>query len=207
MKDNRVLLSVLVQLAAAAGFLSCSLNYEGTLLDEEMSDKTPNAVLINFSEVSVRKGSTAYIVRAEKAEAYNRKNLTVFSNLYFAEYSSDNEIATEGKALLANFYSDTENIEFSDDFSIKSLQQGYYIEGRSVSWNGKEKVLSGDEESEVTIGRDDGSYIRGRGFRSAAADKSFSFENGMDGRYISDDDEDPEEEEGEENEDIGTEDE
>ncbi|MDX9801710.1 MAG: LPS export ABC transporter periplasmic protein LptC [Spirochaetia bacterium] len=178
--------------------LSCSLDYEGALLDEELSGKTPNTVIINFSETVVKKGSTAYLIQGEKAETFDKKNLTVFTALYFAEYGNDNLIATEGEAEKASFYSDTENIEFNNSFRIDSREQGYYIEGSAAFWDGKARSLSAggkDNEKEIEIGKDDGSFIRGKGFKSSASDKSFSFESGAEGRFVSiEDDEDDEEE-------------
>jgi len=189
MKNNLLFLTFL--------FFSCSLDYEGALLDEEISGKTPNTVLINFSETVVKKGSTAYLVKAERAETFDKKNLTVFTGLYFAEYGNDNLVATEGGAQKAYFYSDTEDIEFDESFRIDSLDEGYYIEGSSVFWDGKAKTLSSggkNNKEEIEIGKNDGSFIRGTGFRSSASDKSFSFESGAQGIFVSDDVDDKDDE-------------
>ena len=191
MKDKSVFypafLRFFITAAAAAGIFSCSLNYEKGMLDEEISDKTPNAVLINFREVAVRRGNPAYIVEAERAETFNKKNLTVFSSLYFAEYSRENEIATEGEAVRAEFYSDTENISFDEYFILNSRQQGYSIEGDSVFWDGKSKTLTGGKNKEIKISKSNGTIIIGKDFFSSPSNKSFSFESGLKGIYISDD--------------------
>lgn len=180
----------------AAGFLSCSIDYEKGMLDEEISDTIPNAVLVNFAEVSVRKGSTAYRVEGERAESFNRKKLTVFTNLYFTEYDSDESLATEGVAEKAVFHSENEDIVFEGYFSLNAAQQGFYIEGESAGWKGKEKTLSAADDTIVTIGRDDGSFIKGYGFSSSAADRSFSFEAGAEGVFVTEEENEETPEEG-----------
>lgn len=170
-------------------FLSCSFDYRGVILDEELSGNVPDAVLINFSEVSVKKGQKAYVVSAERAEVYNRKNLTVFTSLDFTEYDSGGSIATEGNAAKAGFYSDTENIEFSESFSLSSLQQGYSIKGEAVYWDGNNRTLSGSREKEITIGKDNGSFISGRGFRAFSSSRSFGFDYGAEGKFVAEDEE------------------
>ncbi len=181
--------SILFQFIIFLSLFSCSFDYKEAMVDEEISGGTPNAVIINLNETSIKKGTTAYIFKAEKAETYDKKNLTVFTNLQFAEYDKTSGIATEGKVGHANFFSDTENIEFDKSFKIKSIQQSYYIEGESISWDGEKKVLTANPEEEVTVGKDDGSYITGRGFSSTASNNSFNFESGVEGFYVAEDEE------------------
>ena len=166
---------------------SCSFDYKEAMVDEEISGGTPNAVIINLDETVVKKGAITYSLQAEKAEAYDKKNLTVFTNIQFTEYDKKCEIATEGEVEQTNFYSDTENIEFEKSFRIESLQQGYYIEGQSIFWDGKEKVLTSDSDKEITIGKEDGSRITGKKFNSKASNNSFSFESRVEGIYFSED--------------------
>ena len=166
-------------------FGSCSFDYKEAMVAEEISGGTPNAVIINLEETVVKKSIIAYSLKAEKVETYDKKKLTAFTNFQFTEYDKKGETATEGEVGYANYYSDTENIEFDKSFRIKSLQQGYFIEGQSIFWDGKEKVLTSDYKKEITIGKDNGSYITGTGFNSKASNNSFNFEGGVTGAYIS----------------------
>ena len=178
----QLIIPLVLGLAAA-----CTFDYKEAMLEEEISGGTPNAVIVNVEETVIKKGVMSYRLKAEKAEAYDKKNLTVFTNIQFVEYDKTGEAATEGEVGKANFYSDTENMEFDKSFRIESRQQGYYIKGDSILWDGEKKILSSDFEKEVTIGKDDGSYITGRGFNSKAANKSFNFAGGVEGIYVSED--------------------
>jgi len=193
-----VIILLLIGMATA-----CSFDYKEAMVAEEISGGTPNAVVINLEETVIKKGTIAYSLKAERAETYDKRNLTVFTNIQFIEYDKDGETATEGEVGNANYFSDTENMEFDKSFKLESLQQGYFIEGDSLFWDGKEKVLISDFEKEITIGKENGSYIKGKGFNSKASNNSFNFEGGVTGIYISEDDDDEEGEEdekGEENE-------
>lgn len=165
---------------------SCSFDYKEAMVEEEISGKTPNAVIINLDETVIKKGVLSYSLKAGRAEAYDKKNLTVFTDVQFTEYDKKGWIATEGEVGHTSFYSDTENIEFEKSFRIESLQQGYYIEGESIFWDGKEKILTSDFDKETTIGKKDGSRITGRKFTSKASNNSFTFES-IEGTYVADD--------------------
>ena len=178
-------------------FGSCSFDYKEAMVDEEISGGTPNAVIINLEETVIKKGIISHSLKAEKAAAYDKKNLTVFTNIQFTEYDKTGEIATEGEVGNASFYSDTENIELEKSFRVESLQQGYYIKGQSMFWDGEAKVLTSDFENEITIGKEDGSYITGKGFNSKASNNSFAFEGGIQGVYVSEDEDEETEAEAE----------
>ena len=189
MRNNYYLFFLLFITLLLPGFiLSCTFDYKEAMVDEEISGSTPNAVIINLDETVIEKGIIAYSLKAEKAETYDKKNLTVFTNIQFVEYDKTGEVATEGDVGHASYYSDTEDMEFDKSFKVESLQQGYYIKGDAISWDGKEKVLTSDPEKEVTIGKENGSYIIGRGFSSNASNNSFNFDGGISGSYVSEDD-------------------
>ncbi|MCL2704846.1 MAG: LPS export ABC transporter periplasmic protein LptC [Spirochaetaceae bacterium] len=190
--SRAVIIILLIGFATA-----CSFDYKEAMVAEEISGGIPNAIVINLEETVIKKGTIAYSLKAERAETYDKRNLTVFKNIQFVEYDKAGETATEGEVGNANYYSDTENMEFDKSFKLESLQQGYFIEGDSLFWDGKEKVLVSDFEKEITIGKENGSYITGKGFNSKASNNSFNFEGGVTGVYISEDDE---EKEGEDNE-------
>ncbi|MCL2294879.1 MAG: LPS export ABC transporter periplasmic protein LptC [Spirochaetes bacterium] len=186
-----VLIRRLSRRAAPLVFLfllfSCSFDYRAAMLADEIGAGTPNAIIINLEETVVRRGVVAYRLRADRAEVFERDNLTVFTNIGFTEYTRRGEIATQGEVGHANFFSDTENMEFYDLFRIESLQQGYFITGETIFWDGRNRTLAADFDQKVTIGREDGSFIRGRGFSAGASDNSFKFEGGVEGVFVSED--------------------
>ena len=184
MLNNYFLLILLLGLTTA-----CSFDYREAMISEELEGGTPNAIIINLSETVIRRGIISYRFEAERAEAFERRNLTVFTNIQFSEYDKSGKIATEGEVGRAYFYSDTENIVFERNFRIASLQQGYFIKGESIFWAGDTRTLRSDFENEVVMGKDDGSHITGTGFSARASDNSFNFEGGVRGVYVSEDEE------------------
>lgn len=175
-------------------FISCSMDYEGVRIDEELSSQTPQIILINFKEVAVREGSPSYMVEGDRAEMFSSSNITVLEKISFKEYEKEGSIATEGKAEKAVFYTDTESIEFEKPFFLESIQQGYYIEGDSAKWDGERGELTGKEDEWVTIGKEDGTLLKGKGFASYGAERSFSFESEASGQFVQEDENSNEEE-------------
>ncbi len=167
--------------------ISCSHDYEESFFDEELSDETPNSVVINFREVVIKGGEPSYILEADKAETFNKRKSTVFTDLYFIEYNRSGEIATEGACVEAEYFNDTENIEFREKVILNAAEQGFFIEGDYLYWDNKQKSLAGGENSHVTIGRDDGSVIEGSGFYTSSAERSFAFKGKTKGKYVSSD--------------------
>ena len=183
MLNNFFLILLLVLITA------CSFDYKEAMISEELEGGTPNAVIINLSETVIRKGKISYCFEAERAEAFEKRNLTIFTNIQFSEYDKTGKIATEGEVGLAHYYSDTENIIFERNFRIASLQQGYFIKGESIFWVGDTRTLRSDLEKEIIMGKDNGSYITGTGFSARASDNSFNFEGGVRGVYVSENEE------------------
>ncbi len=182
MKRNNIILFIL------SWFLfSCSHNYEESVLDEEFSEKTPDSILYNFKEVVVEEGKLSYSLEADKAETFGKKKATVFSDLYFVEYNSSGEISTEGACVEAEYFSDTDNIDFRKKIVLNAAEQGYFIEGEYLFWDNSRKSLSGKDGVPVRIGKDDGSYIEGYGFSSSSESRSFSFSGKTKGKYVSSD--------------------
>ena len=167
--------------------MSCSHDYEESVFDEELSEGTPNSVVINFKEVVIKEGKPAYILEADRAETFNKKKSTVFTDLYFIEYNKTGEIATEGACVEAEYFNDTDNIEFREKVVLNAAEQGFFVEGEYLFWDNNRKSLAGGENTPVKIGKDDGSVIEGTGFITSAPERSFSFQGKTKGKYVSSD--------------------
>ena len=153
--------------------ISCSHDYEESVFDEEFSEETPNSIVINFKEVVIKEGKPSYILEADRAETFNKKKSTVFTDLYFIEYNRAGEVATEGACVEAEYFNDTDNIEFRDRVVLNAAEQGFFIEGEYLFWDNNMKSLAGGENTPVRIGKDDGSVIEGTGFITSAPEKKF----------------------------------
>ncbi len=167
--------------------ISCTHDYEESVFDEELSEETPNSIVVNFKEVVIKGGNPSYILEADRAETFNKKNSTVFTDLYFIEYNKTGKIATEGACVEAEYFNDTDNIEFKDKVILNAAEQGFFIEGEYLYWDNELKSLAGGENTSVKIGKDDGSSIEGTGFFTSAAERSFSYNGKTKGKYVSSD--------------------
>ena len=184
MESKNLLLLLLI---LTVFLLSCSHDYEESVFDEELSDEIPNSIVVNFKEVVIRGGDPAYILEADRAETYNNKKSTVFTDLYFIEYSKSGDIATEGACVEAEYFNVTDNIEFRDKVILNAVEQGFFIDGEYLFWDNNLKSLAGGENTTVRIGKDDGSLIEGTGFITSSSERSFSFKGKTKGKYVSSD--------------------
>ena len=167
--------------------ISCSHDYGESVFDEELSEETPNSIVINFREVVIKEGKPSYILEADRAETFNKRKSTVFTDLYFIEYNRAGKVATEGACVEAEYFNDSDNIEFRDKVVLNAAEQGFFIEGSYLFWDNNMKSLAGGENTSVRIGNDDGSVIEGTGFITSAPERSFSFQGRTKGKYVSSD--------------------
>ena len=166
---------------------SCTHNYEDSVMDDEFSEKTPESIVYNFKEVVIKEGKPSYILEADKAATYGETKSIVFTDLYFIEYNSKGEVATEGACIEAEYFFNTDNIEFRKKMVLSGSEQGFFIEGEYLFWDNELRLLSGKGNTPVRIRDRDGSFIKGNGFLSSAETRSFSFSEGIKGKYVSTD--------------------
>lgn len=124
--------------------ISCTHDYEESVFDEELSEETPNSIVVNFKEVVI-KGEVPLIFLKRTGLKLSTKNSTVFTDLYFIEYNKAGKIATEGACVEAEYYNDTDNIRFRDKVILNAAEQGFFIEGEYLYWDNELKSLAGGE--------------------------------------------------------------
>lgn len=173
-----------VPAALAAVFLlsACSFDY-GQALAEDLADRTPDAVFMGFTHTVVQDNRPILRIEAEKAEIFDRNSRVRLSGVSFTELR-DGRILAFGSADGAAFRTDTEDAEFFGSVSLRSEEEGVSIRTSYLSWNASDRVLSGPEDGETEIERDDGSFIRGSGFRVDARRKGISFSGRSEGLLV-----------------------
>ena len=170
--------------ALTAAFLvsACSFDY-GQALAEDLADRTPNAVFTGFSHTVVQDNKSVLRIEAERAEIFDRKNLVRLSGVSFTEFR-DGRILAYGSADGAVLRTDTEDAEFSGAVRLRSEEEGVSIRTDSLVWNASDRVLTGPEDRRTEIERDDGSFLRGSGFRADARRKGISFGGAVEGLLV-----------------------
>ena len=177
-----VFLSAAVLLAAAAFASSCSFDY-GQALAEDLEERTPDAVFQGFTHTIVQDNVPILTLEARRAEIFDRRKLVRLSGVSFTE-SRDGRILASGSADGATLRTDTEDAEFFGSVRLRSEEEGVSIRTGYLSWNAADRVLAGEADQVTEIERDDGSFLRGSGFRADARRKGFSFTGGVQGVLV-----------------------
>ena len=166
----------------AAAFFSCSFNY-GEILAEDLADRTPDAVFVGFTHTVVQDNQPILRLSADRAEFHDRKNTVHLYKVEFKELRSGETLA-RGRADEATLNTDTEDAEFFGAVELRSEEQGVSIRTGRLSWKGEDRVLESPEDQPTTVEKDDGSRIRGSGFRADARRKAFFFGGEVDGVLV-----------------------
>ena len=167
---------------------SCSLDYRSAIIAEELLEKIPDTILINFVHTYVKENRMEFRLVAQRAEMFGRKKITILRNVKFEEYNKAGEVVTSGQADYAVFHTDTENAELKGNIKFYSSEEEAFIYAESLTWEKENKILLADPEDEIIIQKDDGSYIYGRGFRADFKSKSLLFSDNVSGRYVDEED-------------------
>ncbi len=171
-------------LLPAAGILaaSCSFNY-GEALAEDLEDRTPDAVFVRFTHTIVQDNRPALVLEAERAELYDRRNLVRLKGVRFRELR-DGKTLAYGSAEEAVLNTETEDAEFTGAVHLRSERDGVTIRADYLSWKSEDRVLESREDRTTSIEKDDGSGLRGTGFRADARRKGVSFSGRVDGVLV-----------------------
>ena len=170
-------------------FNSCSFNYEEAMFDSDFDTQIPKTILINYSQVTVRDGQNTIRLEAARAENYDQLNKTIINGLYFYEIDNNDNPLLEGWAGRAVYYTETENAEVYNSIYIYSFTEEAGIFATSLLWDKEAKFLSSDEDSIVTLKKDDGSIVSGIGFEADLRRKEIKFNSTINGTYFIEEDE------------------
>ncbi len=170
----------IINLLAVILITACSLDY-GEELETELSEDIPDTVLNSFTQVVVRNGKPTYIISAEKAETYEKKNEVHLDEIVFTEYDKENNIATDGTADKAIYFSDSEDAEISNNLYLYSASEEASLEGDYLYWNKENRQLQGKSTGYMELNKDSGTSIRGKGLRVDMKSLSVEFDSEVEG--------------------------
>ena len=162
----------------------CSLDYREAILEEELAENIPEVVLVNFRHIVVKNGLKAAMVEAESAEDYSKKQEIMIKDVHFIEYAIDGSIVNEGWADMAQYSENTGDAIIEGNIFVKSDREKGSITADKLYWNDKEKELKGDPEEEVVMKKEDGSFVKGKGFIADFNTRSFMFLRDVSGKYV-----------------------
>jgi len=171
----------------AALLSSCSFDYGET---GSPGEGQPDIVMERVEYVRIREGSPQVRFQAEKAERFEDERLMELQNFSFEQYNRrGTEASTVGRIGSASVELESGNIRMEEGVRIEVDSEDIAIETSDLRWQDKERILSGGEESEVTVYRANGSRFSGWGFSANAREKTWSFTRGIEGVYIHEEEE------------------
>ena len=178
-RNNYILSFILITLFVS----SCSLDYSSANLAEDLSEKIPETIFIDFSQVQVRNSKITNKIEASRAESYTKKKEMVLENLRYREFNEDGELITEGKADRAVLNTETDDADMFGNIYFYSYTEKTGIYAETLFWKDKEEKLTSEEDEKVRVKKDDGSYIEGKGFETDFRIKEIVFNKKVQGSY------------------------
>ena len=177
-----------VLLAAAAlsasVLASCSLDYEGSSLEEGMPERLPDTVATGLVHRVVKNSRTVLELTADRAETWDAQHRTVIDGASFVEYDQAGTMAVEGSAGRVVFHTDTEDAEISGRVRVYSAREEAGIETEALAWQSKPRLLTAPVHDRVIISSDDGSRLEGTGFVGDFRRREFVFTGPVQGTYV-----------------------
>jgi LPS export ABC transporter protein LptC len=165
---------------------ACSFDY-GPGVSEDSGQ--PDIVMDNVEYVRVRNGDPKARFTAEHASRYEDKQIMELENLSFEQFESHgDDVNALGKAGTASVELESGNISMDGGVRIDVESEDYTIETKGIEWQDKERLLSSGA-NEVTIKRSDGTGFTGSGFSADVRNRTWSFNSGVSGTYVHEDDE------------------
>jgi LPS export ABC transporter protein LptC len=171
-------------LAAALLVAGCSLDYKEAAAEEQAGEGIPDTVALGLVHKIHRNGRLSMELEADRAETYSAAAKTILTDAHFIEFDDKGGKATEGRAHKVVYHTDTENAEISGRVSVHSASEKGEVTAESLAWANKEKRLTAPPDERVTIRKDDGTSISGRGFVGDFRTRQLTFSGPVQGVYV-----------------------
>ena len=166
---------------------SCSFDY-GNKESEE--NEKPDIVMENVEYVRVRGGDPVLRFQAARVERFEEKqtmNLRTFSFEQFENHGDG--IDARGSAGEARVELESGNIQLGGGVLVSVESEDITIRTTDLRWFDKDRRLTGPSGN-VDIRRSDGTSFSGRGFSADARQRTWTFESGVSGLYVDEEEED-----------------
>ncbi len=163
----------------------CSLDYRPLEMADRLREETPDAILIDFTHTVVSGEVKVRTLQAQRAEIFDRKKETRLEKVYWVEYAEDGSMLTEAWADRAVWNQEHEDARISGNIIIHSFEERAWIYARDLSWQGAGRILSSEPSETVTLKRENGSTVQGRGFRADFRRRKVEFTGQVQGTYVS----------------------
>ena len=173
-------------LAALTVLVGCSFDYRPTTLEEELAGEVPNTVLRGVEHTVVRDARVIAILRVDRVESYEERNVVLLSGIHFRELDRAGTMVTEAWADTAVYHSDSGDARADGSVVVAAMREDAEITADALRWQDEARTLTGDDGAEVVLTRADGSIVTGVDFEADIARRVIRFLGPVAGRRMVD---------------------
>ncbi len=165
-------------------FSGCSLDYGPAQIAQKLNENTPDLIIYDFQSTSVRHDRKQFQISASLSETFDQKQQQRLSDVRFSEYDDKGNVITSGTADNALLYTDSNNVELSGHITFHSTQEKATVTCGYLFWDDKARTLTSRADDTVTIKRDSGTSLVGRGFSANVARREVDFSGPVSGTVV-----------------------
>jgi LPS export ABC transporter protein LptC len=178
------LLVPLLSLPLVVLLASCSIDYQGASVEEQAPAGIPDTVAVGILHRVHKDGRLSLEMEAARAESWNAKSQTILTDAHFVEFDEKGAKATEGEARKVIYHTDTENAEISGAVRVHSAMEKGDVRAETLSWENKTRRLTAPPAEQVTIHKEDGTFLTGTGFTGDFMRRKVTFDGPVQGTYV-----------------------
>jgi len=175
----RLLISAAAVLVVLLLLISCSFNY-GTKKDTS-SRKIPDFMLKKTSYTIERTGEHAIIFTADTLEMFESDHTAILDTVTFIQRDDSFVELSSGSCNSAEINTNSRDAVLSGNIEVFSPSRGILLRADRLNWDNSTSLLTGGAEDEVSIIYEDGSQVRGIGFRGDFSLNMFEFQEILEG--------------------------
>ncbi len=154
--------------------LSCSFDYG--VKKETSTRKIPDFVLKNTAYTIERTGEHAIIFTADTLEMFDSDHSALLDTVTFIQQDDSLRVLSSGSCSTAEINTNSRDAVLTGNIEVFSPSKGILLKAEVLNWDNSTSLLTGGAEGEVSIIYEDGSKIRGIGFRGDFSLNMFEFQ-------------------------------
>lgn len=161
---------------------SCDVSGDNTDIATEI--QIAETVIYDFRQVRIEKGRPVYEIRAKRGETFTGEQVMKVFDARFKQYDKERKIITEGTATQADYHIDSEDATLIGPMDFRSNTEKVRLQSTWLNWESETKIVSGNDNDAVRLEKENGTHLRGKGFKAYTETKTVYFNNGMTGVFI-----------------------
>lgn len=162
-------------------FISCSLDYQEGKIEEEITGKTPNAIIYNLRRVNIDSSGEKIVVTAKTSTFFRETEETVFEGVEFYQEDKNQRLLRNG-TIGSGILKKSDDAELSDGIYLFDKENDSVIEAENLSWTDSTRILA--TEGFVTVSQPDGTKLEGEGLLIDFSINTITMESQVEGIII-----------------------